>query len=338
MINSKVAGKYTLLQKIGAGTFGEIYLSSSSKGEEFAVKIERLSSRSPQLIYESKVLSQIQGGAGIPSLKWAGIEGNYTMMILELLGPNIEDLFNMCKRKFSLKTVLMTTDQLLTRIEYIHSKSFLHRDIKPENFLIGLGPKASLIYIIDFGLSKKFRDPKSLKHIEYKEGKYLTGTARYASINTHAGIEPSRRDDLQSIAYVLLYLMKGNLPWQGMNASSRLEKYRFIMDKKVAVSDEELCFGLPDEFKELLQYAKQLAFDDTPDYQYLRNRFRGLMVRNEWNMDLAYDWISFTSPHKKVKSCLPEEKKVSLNERERKRNKSHQIYFDKKSKKNCIVF
>ena len=336
MLNSKVAGKYTLIQKIGAGTFGEIYLSSTSKGEEFAVKIERLSSRSPQLIYESKVLKQIQGGPGIPVLKWSGIEGNYTMMILELLGPNIEDLLNMCNRKFSLKTVLMVADQLLTRIEYIHSKSFLHRDIKPENFLIGLGPKSSLVYIIDFGLSKKFRDPKTMKHIEYKEGKHLTGTARYASINTHAGIEPSRRDDLESIAYVLLYLLKGSLPWQGMNASSRLEKYRFIMDKKVAVPDEELCRGLPDEFKEFLQYSKQLGFDDSPDYESLRRRFRELMVRSDLQMDLVYDWVAFASPHKKGKSCLPEEKKDPS--ASRRRYKSDQIYLDKKHKKNCIVF
>jgi serine/threonine protein kinase len=300
------------------------------------VKIERLSSRSPQLIYESKVLKQIQGGSGIPILKWAGIEGNHTMMILELLGPNIEDLFNMCSRKFSLKTVLMVADQLLTRIEYIHSKSFIHRDIKPENFLVGLGGKSSLIYIIDFGLSKKFRDPKTLKHIEYKEGKHLTGTARYASINTHAGIEPSRRDDLQSIAYVLLYLLKGALPWQGMNASSRLEKYKFIMDKKVAVSDEELCRGLPNEFKEFLQYSKQLGFDDCPDYEMSRRSFRELMNRNEMMMDLTYDWLPYTTPHKKVKSCMTEEKKTdSLRER---RNKSGQIFFDKSHKKNCLVF
>ena len=337
MINTKAAGKYTLVEKIGAGSFGEIYLTTTSKGEKWAVKVERLSSRSPQLLYESTVLKQIQGSPGIPKFKWSGIEGNYTMMVLELLGPSIEDLFDQCQRKFSLKTILMLADQILTRLEYIHSKSFIHRDLKPENLLVGLGNKQNLIYIIDFGLSKKFRDPKTLKHIQYKEGKHLTGTARYASINTHVGIEQSRRDDLESLAYVLLYLVRGNLPWQGMNASNKMAKYKQVLDKKVEIGIDGLCEGLPDEFRTFLEYCKTLKFEDVPNYAMVKGWFRGLMLKNRCDLDFCYDWTISTG-HKKMKSYgLPEEKKREPVKRTR-RNHSDQIFFEEKEKKHCVVF
>lgn len=149
-------------------------------------------------------------------MHWFGVEGDYNAMVMDLLGQSLEDLFTQSKRMFSLKTVLMLADQILQRIEFLHQNHFIHRDIKPDNFLMGLGKTKHIVYIIDFGLSKRYRDPKTGEHIQYKDGKELTGTARYASVNTHLGIEQSRRDDLESIGYILIYLLKGSLPWMGL--------------------------------------------------------------------------------------------------------------------------
>merc|ERR1712032_678612 len=129
-------------------------------------------------------------------------------------------------------------DQMIKRVEYMHSKNILHRDIKPDNFLIGLGRKANQVHIIDFGLAKKYRDSRTQQHIPYRENKSLTGTARYASVNTHLGIEQSRRDDLEAIGYVLLYFFRGSLPWQGIKANSKKEKYEKIMEKKITTEVE----------------------------------------------------------------------------------------------------
>jgi serine/threonine protein kinase len=144
---------------------------------------------------------------------WFGVEGDYNCMVMDLLGPSLEDLFTFCKRKFTLKTVLMIADQMIQRIEFLHNNHFIHRDMKPDNFLSGIGKKQHVINLIDFGLAKRFRDPKTGEHIPYRDNKSLTGTARYASVNTHLGIEQARRDDLESIGFILVYFLKGTLPW-----------------------------------------------------------------------------------------------------------------------------
>merc|ERR1712061_803186 len=232
----------------------------------------------------------LAGGVGIPNVHWYGVEGDYNVMVIDLLGPSLEDLFSFCNRKFSLKTVLMLADQMINRVEYVHAKNFIHRDIKPDNFLIGLGKKANMVYIIDFGLAKKYRDPKTQQHIPYREGKNLTGTARYASVNTHLGIGQSRRDDLEAVGYVLMYFNRGSLPWQGLKAIDKREKYEMIMEKKMSTPVEHLCRHFPTEFATYLNYCRSLRFDDKPDYAYLRRLYRDLFFRQGYAADYRFDW------------------------------------------------
>jgi len=287
----RVGGKFRLGRKIGSGSFGDIYIGTNvQSGEEIAIKLESIKSKHPQLLYESKLYKILAGGVGVPNVHWYGVEGDYNVMVIDLLGPSLEDLFSFCNRKFSLKTVLMLADQVINRIEYVHAKNFIHRDIKPDNFLIGLGKKANQVHIIDFGLAKKYRDPKTQQHIPYREGKNLTGTARYASVNTHLGIEQSRRDDLEAIGYVLMYFNRGSLPWQGLKANGKKEKYEKIMEKKMSTPIEILCKNFPNEFVTYLNYCRSLRFEDRPDYAYLRRLLKDLFFREGYQYDFVFDW------------------------------------------------
>ncbi|CAA2966858.1 casein kinase I-like [Olea europaea subsp. europaea] len=296
-MDNVIGGKFKLRRKIGSGSFGELYLGVNIQtGEEVAVKLESAKTKHPQLHYESKLYMLLQGGTGIPHLKWFGVEGEYNAMVIDLLGPSLEDLFNYCNRKFTLKTVLMLADQLITRVEYMHSRGFLHRDIKPDNFLMGLRRKASQVYIIDYGLGKKYRDLQTQKHIPYRENKNLTGTARYASVNTHLGVEQSRRDDLESLGYVLMYFLRGSLPWQGLKAGTKKQKYDKISEKKMLTPVEVLCKSYPSEFISYFHYCRSLRFEDKPDYMYLRRLFHELFIREGYQLDYVFDWTILKYP------------------------------------------
>ena len=311
----KVGGKYRLGRKIGHGSFGDIYLAINiQNNEEVAVKLEKVRSSHPQLLYESRVIRSLQGGAGIPNIFWYGVEGDYNVMVMELLGPSLEDLLQYCKPCLSVKTVLMLADQMITRIEYVHSKNFIHRDIKPDNFIIGLGPKAHMVYVIDCGLSKKYRDSKTNLHIPYREGKSLTGTARYASVYTHLGIEQSRRDDLEGLGYVMIYLLKGVLPWQGLRGDTKKEKYQNITDKKTSTPVEVLCADLPIEFSNYINYCKALRFEDRPDYALLRRNFKDLFGRLGMTQDYMYDWCLLKQTEQESKKPDPDHKKPEAGE------------------------
>ena len=293
LTETKVGGKYMLGRKLGSGSFGDIYLAvHEQSGKEFAVKMESARCKHPQLLYEAKLLRHLQGGSGIANVYYADVEGDFNVMVMDLLGPSLEDLFNYCNRKLSLKTVLNLADQMLERVEFLHSKNFIHRDIKPDNFLIGSGKRNRTLYMIDFGLAKRYRDPRTHQHIPYKENKNLTGTARYASVNAHLGLEQSRRDDLESVGYVLMYLLIGSLPWQGLKANTKHEKYQKIMDKKMSTSIEALTKAQASEFAKYFTYVKGLKFDDRPDYAFLRQLFQDLYVREGFESNGPFDWHS----------------------------------------------
>lgn len=299
-----IAGRYRLVKKIGSGSFGEIYKGVDFKNNsDVAVKLEPKNSSHPQLDYEAKVYRVLQGGIGIPKIYWNGPVGDYTVLVIDLLGPSLEDLFNISKKRFSLKTVLMIADQMIQRIEYFHAHYFLHRDVKPDNFLIGGDKSKELIYVIDYGLAKKYYNQLTLEHIPYRDNKSLTGTARYASLNTHRGIEQSRRDDLEGIGYVLMYFLRGSLPWQGLKASTQKKRYQAIRNVKAGTSIENLCKNFPPEFSAYITYCRNLQFCDTPDYPYLRKLFREVFIKLEYKWDYIYDWITPVSESRSVYSA-----------------------------------
>ncbi|KAK4769150.1 hypothetical protein SAY86_027300 [Trapa natans] len=287
----RVGNRFRVGKKIGSGSFGEIFHGTDIKtNEEVAIKLESVKTKPPQLLLESKLYRLLQGGDGIPKVRWYGSEGDYNILVMDLLGRSLEDLFNYCSRKLSLKSVLMLAEQMINRVEYLHSKSFLHRDIKPDNFLIGSGRRVNQVYMIDFGLAKKYRDSATNQHIPYRENKSLTGTARYASMNTHLGIEQSRRDDLESLGFVLMYFLRGSLPWQGLKAGNKKQRYEKICEKKVSTTIEALCRGYPSEFASYFHYCRSLRFDDKPDYAYLKGLFRGLFMHEGFQCDFIFDW------------------------------------------------
>lgn len=324
-----IAGNYRLVKKLGSGSFGEVYKAVDLKTKaEVAVKLEPGNSRHPQLEYESKVYRSLEGGAGIPKIYWNGPTGEYYALVMDLLGPSLEDLFNRSQRKFSIKTVLMIADQMIQHIEYFHIHHFLHRDVKPDNFLIGLGKNQDQIYIIDYGLAKKYYNPLTLEHIPYRDKKSLTGTARYASVNTHLGIEQSRRDDLEGIAYVLLYFLRGSLPWQGLRASTKSKRYQCIKAVKLSTGVELLCKDFPQEFAVYLKYCKGLQFIQKPDYEYVRHLFKDLFCRKGYRWDYVYDWVLPPNDSRSAQST--EESCLILEDNKAKEEQKHEAVKPRK--------
>jgi serine/threonine protein kinase len=199
----------------------------------------------------------------------------------------------------------MLADQMLSCVEYIHNKNFIHRDIKPDNFIMGLGEDGNQVFIIDFGLAKKYRDPHTHLHIPYVEGKSLTGTARYASVAALRGIEQSRRDDLESLGFVWLYLLRGSLPWMGLTGRDQKQKHERICEVKARIPFEELCHGFPAEFVRYFHLVRNLKFTEKPNYSDLRTLFRNLFVREAYVYDYRYDWAAPPAPARPLTAALP---------------------------------
>lgn len=297
-----VGGRWKLGAKLGAGAFGEVYLAKDVETLELvAVKMERIGNKHPQLLYENRVYKWLNNSSsevvGVPRPRFFGPMGNFNVLVMDLLGPSLEDRLNEVHRHMSVKSVLMIAIQAMRRIEFVHSKSFLHRDIKPDNMLMGINGDTNVVYLVDFGLAKRYRDHVNKQHLPYREGKHLTGTARYASVRTHLGIEQSRRDDLESLGYVLVYLYKGALPWQGIRVANKKQKYAKIREKKQNVSLRELCKDMPSQMIDYFRYVRRLDFEDRPDYSYLRSLFRKALERKNVEDDGIFDWME-SSSHK----------------------------------------
>jgi serine/threonine protein kinase len=283
---------YTIIKKIGEGAFGTVYKASkkTEPNKFFAIKIETHNIES-RLEYEVEIYRNLKTEVGFPKIYDFKKTSKHNVAIMEYLGPTLEELFEFCNYKFSIKTTLMIGIQLLNRIEKIHNLGIIHRDIKPDNFLIGVGKMKSRVYLIDLGLSKRYiKHQTTNEHIDYKTNVSFTGSFRFSSLRNHKGIEQSRRDDLESIGYMLIYFLKGKLPWQGLTASTKAKRSKQIYQIKKDTTLDVLCDGIPKEFLLYMKYCTNLKFNQTPNYEVLRNLFISLFNMCNYDLDYIYDW------------------------------------------------
>lgn len=289
----RIAGRFILNKLIGKGSFGVVYQASdSTTSRQVAVKLESTRASVLQLSNEAGVLKAMEGKVGFPQVYWYGTEGNYNILVSDLLSESLEKLIEKYNR-FSLPTVVTCGFQMVERLQCLHEKNYIHRDLKPDNILVGL-EDPSLTYLIDFGLARKYRDPLTKQHIAYSENRSLTGTARYASLNNHMGVEQSRRDDIEALLYILVYLFKGFLPWQGIKEKNKQVRYLAIADIKRDTSPKALCNFLPLEFCEILEYSRALRFDEAPNYAFLTGKLTSVGTRLRLELNQV-DW-SFKQP------------------------------------------
>ena len=294
----KINDTYTILfnKKIGGGAFGKIYTCINNKTKEIcACKIEKPDIENPQLNNEYRILSLLKNYDYFPKCyKYCNSQYGY-ILILERLGSNLGVIMSkLPNKKYSMKSALMIINQSLERLKLIHEKGIIHRDMKPENLCIGYKGKEKNIYLIDFGLSKIINNDKKNQCflLNIKKEKIVIGTVRYISMNAHLGNEQYKKDDLESLAYMMIYFIKGELPWQNLKAKSRKEKYTKIYQKKKHTVNSELCNFLPDEIKTFLNYVLNLNQKQNPDYVKLTNLINNLMKKYGYTNDSQFEWYS----------------------------------------------
>ncbi|CAK0888657.1 unnamed protein product [Prorocentrum cordatum] len=303
-----VGGRYEVGSKLGAGSYSEVFEAVDKKsGKVVAVKMEwQKAEKTDKLLWEAELYKELQHGEGIPRVRWVGSQGEYNMMVLDVLGPSLDDLFKK-QRRFSVKTVVMIAKQVITRLEFVHNCGVLYRDIKPHNFLIGVGEEVGRIYLVDFGLSKRYLDATTGDHYKCKieKGRGIAGTVRYSSPFLHDGYEASRRDvDLFALGYVLMHLLRGDLPWLDISHKDKKVRNKRIGQKKAETSDKELCSGFPSQFVDYFRYMRSVGFYDKPDYNRLQAILDKVLKELKLKNDLVYDWSEDNDARPKKKRKL----------------------------------
>ena len=328
ILNKRYFSKYKAIKKLGEGSFGKVY-KAEYNGEYYALKFEINTEGQNLLESEATIMSYLKG-PNIPLIKSFGFYGKYNILVMQLLGSSLEDIFNK-RGKFSIKTTAMLGYQMINVLQFIHDRHIIHRDIKPDNYVMGINDMNAVLYLLDFGLAKKYRSSKTLVQYPYVKKQKLTGTARYASIHALEEMEQSRRDDLESTGYVLMYFLRGYLPWQGLKTKTKDNKYQKILEKKKSTSSEELCKNFPIEFKQYIDYTKKLGYTENPNYDKLRKKFINVLTTMKENFDFIYDWTTQSDIKKRKNNNTA----LQINEYN-KNDKEKTISFDKENEDNFI--
>ena len=330
LLNEIFFDKYKTIKKLGEGSFGKVY-KAEYNGEYYALKFESRSRTKSLLEMESTVMAYLQG-PNIPYIKSYGYSGDYNLLVMQYMDKSLEDILHI-RKTFSIKTTAMIGFQLIGVLHYIHDKNYIHRDVKPDNCVMGSDELNENLYLIDFGLAKKYRSSRTLKQYPMTRKKKLTGTARYASIHALEGFEQSRRDDIEAVGYVMAYLLRGGLPWQGLKIKTKENKYKNILEKKKEISSEELFKGFPIEFAEILDNVKKLEYLEEPEYEMLRNKLISLCKRLNYKFDYIYDWTTDKDLLKrKEKRCftsIKTQSTLSVKNKKRPKSKKKVKYFEK---------
>lgn len=288
LIGTDIDG-YIITKYIASGSFGDVYSAiHSSTNESVALKIPIKTEQKDGeslLIEEVKIYNDLnkdkleEGLANVRIILNKNL--NKKIMIMDLLGPSLECILNKReKKRLRLKSIIILAIKMIELLQYIHDKGYLHRDIKPDNFVMDT-PNGNKLYCIDFGLAKKYI--KNGKHYSFNKNNKFCGTARYASIAAHRGETQSRKDDIESVCYLLIYLFRSSLPWMGIHHKDKKKKYQLILEKKESLSEEELCHQLPNEFLIFLKHTRSLDFDQKPHYSLLIKMFKGLLNSKNYN-------------------------------------------------------
>ena len=282
---------YHVVGCLNQGSFGKVYVAESIAKKEFvALKVEKDDLKPSQILNESKIYALLSGKTGFAKNSCLlNIPGS-RVLVLELLGVNLLELFAECGQRFSLKTVLMIAIQMLDRLETLHSIGYVHRDIKPQNVMIGRGPKSSTFYLVDFGLAAKFDRHKKETGLPPLVLTQVTGNQLFASVGNHLNLEQTPKDDLESLGYMIVYLLNGKLPWSGLVEKSKTKVANILTNTKMTSSVYEITGDAPEEFATYLRMIKALKTEEIPDYQKYRDLFMNLYKESGFEEDDVFDW------------------------------------------------
>jgi len=286
-------GRFTFEEPLGKGGFAFVFGGKDTfKNHDIAIKVENKERKnaSRSIKKEYRLLYNLcKAECPVPKVYWCGRCDNRRVMVMERMGDSLSDYFKLCGKRFTFETGIRLTIELINILESLHNAGVLHRDIKLQNFLTGYRDN-TMVAVCDFGLSDYYIDPTNNQHIECTSGHSRYGTVRYASLNNHRGIEQARRDDLESLGYVMIYATKGSVPWQQIRDEDRRKKWSKVYNMKCQIKLEELCERLPSCFLKFMKAVRKLEFADKPDYDGLRKIFNDSYTENGVTRTGKYDW------------------------------------------------